>query len=586
MKPLARLFSYIKKHPFYLAFSLIFALLFVISMTFVPLLFGKATDEIVRAINSSIALNDTKFFEYLFIALGLIFVVLVFEFLFDYSINYFVELITKDLKDDVFINLNETSISYIDTHPHGDLVSRCINDTDNINTALISAFKQFYQGIIQIITTLIIMFIYNWILALIVTFLTPIGFLLSFIVAKRSNRFFKKQAKVVGEIGGIVLEDFNNIDVIKSFNYEKKSFDVFSKTNDKLYECGQKAQFFSSFTNPTTRLINNSTYAIVGMIAATLCAISFNDGNVILGASCTVGSILVFIQFSNQFAKPFNEISSCITEIQSGLSSLKRVNEILEQEKDIDEGTLLLNDDVKEIDFNHVYFSYVPNRKLIENFSLPIKQGMKVAIVGPTGCGKTTMINLLLRFYDPTSGSIDINGKSSSFYKKSSFRSKFGMVLQDTWIFNGTVKENIMYGKQDATMDEIIEASKRANCYNFIMRLPKGFDTLISDSSGLSVGEKQLICIARVMLRESRIMILDEATSNIDTRTEMKISTAFNKMTEGKTSFMIAHRLQTIINSDLIIVMKDGHIIETGKHEELLEKHGFYYDLYNAQYVI
>ena len=385
-------------------------------------------------------------------------------------------------------------------------------------------------------------------------------------------------------MSGIVLEDFNNIDLIKSFNFEDEAFIKYKSQNDKLYVAGQKSQFISSLTNPLTRLINNFTYVFVGVIAAILCAVSFNTGNYILGANCTVGTILTFIQYSNQFAKPFNEISSCLTEVQTGYSSLKRINEILNTENDVDNGVLNIDNEIKTISFNNVSFSYEPTQKLIEDFNLTIHEGQKVAIVGPTGCGKTTIINLILRFYDQNSGEIKYNSTNNLDIKKSSLRNTFGMVLQDTWIFHGTVLENIKYAKKDATIEEVEKAASRANALNFIKHLPKGFNTVIDDNSGLSVGEKQLICISRVMLVEPKIMILDEATSNIDTRAEMKISSAFNKMMENKTSFVIAHRLSTIKNSDLIIVMNKGHIIETGTHNDLLNKKGFYYELYNAQY--
>ena len=584
MKKSNRLFSYIKRYPGFLVSSLICALIFVVAMCLTPLFFGKAIDEITLALTNGISLFDTYFFRYLIISVILIVLVLIFQFLFEYFNGLFVERVTKNVKDDVFKKLNEVSIAYIDEHPHGDLVSRVINDSDNLNVALISGFRQFYQGIIQIIVTFIIMFIFNWILGLVVVFLTPFGFLISYNLAHKTNKYFKSQSKIVGDLGALSLESINNIDVIKSNNYEKDSIIEFANINKDLYKVGQKAQFAGSLANPVTRLVNNSTYAIVGMVAALLCAFSYKDGNMILGASCTVGTILTFIQYSNQFAKPFNEISNCIPEIQTGLSSLKRLNAILDEKNDINEGTKIIEKTVEKINFENVNFSYDGKKQIIKDFNLKVEQGQKIAIVGPTGCGKTTIINLLLRFYDPNSGEISFDETDTKSILKNSLRKSFGMVLQDTWIFSGTVRENITYGKNDASEEEIIEACRKANCYDFIMRLPNGFDTYINDYSGLSVGQKQLISIARVMLVNPKIMILDEATSNIDTRTEMKISEAFNLLMKGKTSFVIAHRLSTIINSDLILVMKDGAIIEAGKHKELLEKHGFYYELYNAQY--
>ena len=584
MKPIKRLFSYIKKYPLFLIASLLCALIFVTSMCLTPLLFGKAIDEITFALENSISLFETKFVFYLSFAGILIFLVLVFEFCFEFLNSLFVEKVTKEIKDDIFSKLNKVPISYIDSNYHGDLVSRVINDSDNINVALISGFRQFYQGVIQIIVTFVVMFVLNWILGLVVVVLTPFGFMITYLLAHKTNKYFKGQAKIVGEMGAISLEDINNIDLIKSFNYEENAYEAFKTQNDALYKVGQKAQFSGSLTNPITRLVNNSTYAIVGMVAAILCALSFKDNNIILGASCTVGTILTFIQFSNQFAKPFNEISSCVPEIQTGFSSLKRINNVLNESNDVNDGKEKINEVIKKIEFNHVDFGYSKEKLVIKDFNIDVKEGQKIAIVGPTGCGKTTIINLLLRFYDPSQGSISFDNLNTKDILKESLRSSFGMVLQDTWIFSGTVRENIIYGKKDASEEEIIEATKKANCYDFIMRLPNGFDTYIDDYSGLSVGQKQLISIARVMLVNPKIMILDEATSNIDTRTEMKISAAFNILMEGKTSFVIAHRLSTIIHSDLILVMKDGEIIEQGKHDELLAKHGFYYDLYNAQY--
>ena len=584
MKPIKRLFSYIKKYPLFLIASLLCALIFVTSMCLTPLLFGKAIDEITFALENSISLFETKFVFYLSFAGILIFLVLVFEFCFEFLNSLFVEKVTKEIKDDIFSKLNKVPISYIDSNYHGDLVSRVINDSDNINVALISGFRQFYQGVIQIIVTFVVMFVLNWILGLVVVVLTPFGFMITYLLAHKTNKYFKGQAKIVGEMGAISLEDINNIDLIKSFNYEENAYEAFKTQNDALYKVGQKAQFSGSLTNPITRLVNNSTYAIVGMVAAILCALSFKDNNMILGASCTVGTILTFIQFSNQFAKPFNEISSCVPEIQTGFFFLKRINNVLNESNDVNDGKEKINEVIKKIEFNHVDFGYSKEKLVIKDFNIEVKEGQKIAIVGPTGCGKTTIINLLLRFYDPSQGSISFDNLNTKDILKESLRSSFGMVLQDTWIFSGTVRENIIYGKKDASEEEIIEATKKANCYDFIMRLPNGFDTYIDDYSGLSVGQKQLISIARVMLVNPKIMILDEATSNIDTRTEMKISAAFNILMEGKTSFVIAHRLSTIIHSDLILVMKDGEIIEQGKHDELLAKHGFYYDLYNAQY--
>ena len=422
-------------------------------------------------------------------------------------------------------------------------------------------------------------------LALIVLILTPISFLVSYYVAKSCYNSFKEQSSLQGNMGAKILEDLNNIELIKSSNYENESIEKYEKMNAKLFVVGKKAQFASSLTNPSTRIINNIIYAIICIVGAILCVLAYyKDNNQILGATCTIGIITSFLQYANKFAKPFNEMSSCFGEIEQGIASFKRINEILEEKDDIDIGTTKLVNKVNNLSFENVSFSYDPSVPLIQNFSFNIKKGDHIALVGPTGCGKTTMINLIMRYYDPNSGSIKINGVDTQIIKKSSLRDKIGLVLQDSWIFKGTVFDNIKYSKPNATKEEVIEASKNANAYSFITKLPKGFDTIISDDSGLSNGQKQLITIARVMLKNPEIMILDEATSNIDTRSERKIIKAFNELTKNKTSFIIAHRLSTIVSSDAIIVMKDGHIIEVGKHEELLLKKGFYYELFNAQF--
>ncbi|MFA7111859.1 MAG: ABC transporter ATP-binding protein, partial [Bacilli bacterium] len=513
----------------------------------------------------------------------IVIVVVIAQYFFISLINIFVEKVMKQLKDDVYQKLNNVPISFIDTHGHGDLLSRSINDIDNIANALISSFQQAFEGIIMIITTLIIMYLYNYVLATVVLILTPLGFLLSYFVAKKSHNLYQKQGKLQGEIGSLTLENVSNIELIKSNNYEEISFNKFKEKNDKLYCVGQKAQFASSWTNPSTRLINNTTYGIVGLIGALLIIGYFND---FWGweVTLTIGGLTAFLQYSTQFAKPFNEISSCVNEISLGYTSLKRVNEILLSSNDIDDGKKTIDSDIKCISFNKVYFSYDKNMKLIEDFNFTINHGEKIAIVGPTGCGKTTIVNLLLRFYDPNSGTINLNDIESKTISKESLRNHFGMVLQDTWIFNGTIYQNIIYGRDNVDRNEVILASKEANAYDFIMRLPKGFDTIVSDESGLSQGEKQLICIARMMLVKPEIVILDEATSNIDTRSELKIIDGFNKLMKNRTSIIIAHRLSTIINSDKIIVMKNGHIDDIGTHNELLAKKGFYYDLYSSQF--
>lgn len=573
MKEIKKLFKYFKGNLKLIVLSIFYALIFVISMLLIPYYIGLAIDNIIAVEGKN------AFFNYLIIIACLIVCAVVFEYLFESTLSIFTERVMKKFKDDIYKKINLVSIKFIDTHNKGDLLSRTINDVDNVYNAIISSFKQLFQGVITLITTIVIMFYMNYILALVVLFLTPLALLISYFVASRSSKYFKEQGTLNGQVGAIVLEDLTNFETIKAFNYSEESFKKFETVNNYLYKVGQKSQFISSLTNPSSRLINNGTYAIVGILGAIL-VVSGSS----IGGALTIGGISAFLQYANQFAKPVNEISSCVSELQLGYVSLKRINEILEANNDIDEGKKLLKKPIKNINFDHIYFNYVEGQKLIEDFNFTINKGEKIAIVGPTGAGKTTMVNLLMRFYDPTKGSFLFDGTNSLFVPKKDLRSNFKMVLQETWIFKGTVRDNITYGKKDVSEKELIEACKEANSYDFITRLPNGFETVISDNSGLSIGEKQLINITRVMLNKPDIVILDEMTSNIDTRTEIKILDGFSKLMKNRTSIVIAHRLSTIVNSDKIIVMKDGHIIEVGSHEELLSKKGFYYELYNSQF--
>lgn len=578
------LLKYLKRSLKSVIFSLICCLFFVPATLLIPFFTGKCIDvftETMKQVNPDYSLMLQNELRYLFIICGLIIVVVVFQYIFESFVNIFIERTIVYLRNDLYQKINNVSISFIDSHLHGDLVSRLINDVDNVSTALISGYKQFYQGVITIIFVLSFMFWQNWLLALIVIVFTPLSFLLSYIISKKSHIYFKKQAKEVGDLGAKTLEDFENIDIIKSFNYRDESFKKFKEVNDSLYKVGRKAQFLSSLTNPATRLINNSIYAIVGVVGAILVVYG---NNINIGISLTVGGITTFLQYASQFAKPLNEISSCLSEIQTGLASLKRINEIFEYNDDIDNGVIEVKEEINSLMLKDVMFGYEKDKIIFKDIDFEVKKGQKVAIVGPTGCGKTTIINLLLRFYDPLNGEINVNNINTLDIKKDNLRNHFGMVLQDSWIFHGTVLENITYGKQNATMDEVIKTCKSANCYDLIMRLPQGFDTLISDDEGLSKGEKQLICIARVMLTSPDFLILDEATSNVDTRTEANIGKALDRLMKHKTSIVIAHRLSTIKTSDLILVLKDGKIIEKGNHNELLLEKGFYYNLFNSQY--
>ena len=423
------------------------------------------------------------------------------------------------------------------------------------------------------------MFFVNYILAFVVILITPLSLFVAAYISKRNHRFFTKQAKLKGEIGAYVLEMIENQKIVKGLTYEKQSLEQFQTYNQELYKVGCDAQFSSSLTNPSTRFVNNIVYTAVGIIGMVL---MLHHASFI--PILTIGGLSSFLTYSTQYTKPFNEISGVVTELQTALSSLKRVQELLKIQKEVDEGTNHFQQSIEKIRFDHVYFSYEENQSLIQNFDLTVKKGQKIAIVGPTGCGKTTMINLLMRFYDVNQGGIYINDVNIKDIPKSLYRQRFGMVLQDTWIFHGTVLENVAYGKINATKEEVIEACKKVHAHSFISRLPKGYETIISATSGLSIGEKQLLTIARIMLRYPEIIILDEATSNIDTRTEKKITEAFDEIMKGKTIFVIAHRLSTIQSADKILVMKDGNIIETGTHQELLNQDGFYKKLYYSQF--
>ena len=580
------LFKYLKNEVLSIIVCIILAIITVFCVTFIPYFIGDSVDIISSYLNISDTnlINWNLLYRNILIICLLITTLVIFQLIFDILLGFFVERITVKIRVDTFEKINKVSIKYIDEQSKGDLISRIINDVDNINTGLISGFRQFFSGIVQIIATISIMFYLNWILALVVIVLTPFSFLLSYVIAKKSAKYYKKCNEYIGEGSGIFLEYINNIETVKSFNYGPKSFEKYLKTNENLYIVGQKAQFVSSLVNPASRLINNSIYAFVGTLGALLCVFTSSNGGSFLNTTMSIGMITTFLQYSIQYAKPFDGITSCLSEIQNAFSSLTRIKKVFLTGNDIDEGIIEIDSKIEDISFNNLSFGYVEGQKVIKNFTLNVPYGKKIAIVGPTGCGKTTLINLLLRFYDPNSGTIKLNEINNLDIKKKDIRSHFGMVLQDTWIFNGTVFENIAYGKKDATLEEVKEACVKANCLDFIERLGKGFNTKIADDSGLSAGQKQLICIARVMLLMPDIMILDEATSNIDTRTEMKITEAFKKLTEGKTSFIIAHRLSTIVSSDLILVLKDGEIIEMGTHKDLINKKGFYYELYNAQF--
>ena len=570
-----RLLSYITIHNKLLMISLLTAIINVFFTLLNPILIGDAIDFIIG--------KDNVDFQGILKIIGILILSIILASLSQWIMTRCTNVITyktvQSLREDVFNKINKVPLKYIDSHSHGDIMSRIINDIDQISTGLIQGFSQLFTGIITILGTLGIMIAINFKIALVVVLMTPLSLFVGGFIAKHSKAMFTEQSKIRGEITGYIQEMVGNQKLVKAFSYENNSQEKFEEINSRLYTSGVKSQFFSSLTNPCTRFVNGIVYATVGIISA----ISAINGNI------SIGKISSFLNYANQYTKPFNEISSVITELQSALASAERVFEVLDEEDEIKdkENAIDLKECNGNIEIKDVSFSYNPDVKLIENFNLSVKKGEKIAIVGPTGCGKTTLINLLMRFYNINSGEIFISGHNINDITRKSSRAMFGMVLQETWLYSGTIKENIAYGKPYATDEEIIEAAKMAHAHEFITRLPNGYDTKISgDGNNISQGQKQLLCIARIMLTKPPMLILDEATSSIDTRTEIFIQNAFNKMMEGRTSFIVAHRLSTIKEADLILVMNKGHIIEQGTHEELIEKKGFYANLYNSQFSV
>ena len=487
----------------------------------------------------------------------------------------------KNARDDIYQKINNISIKDFDNKYRGDLLLLEIRDMENFAAGLFAVFKTLIQGIFTVVITIIMMIMVNWILALGVIILSPLSMLMARFVSKFSSKHFKKQSELQARISSISLETLNNIDIVQSLNYEDKALEKFNNENEALKKEGTVASFSASWVNPSTRLVNNVIYVLIGI--AGIIMLAYNTDLAALFAVMSIGRLSSFLSYTNQYTKPFNEISGVANEYESAKASFRRINDFLNLNNDLDEGIDEIND-IEFISFKDMSFSYDPNKKLIENFSLDIKKGQKVAIVGPTGAGKTTLINLLMRFYDPLSGDIYINDKPYQKYEKASLRSNIGMVLQDTWIYSCTILDNIRYLKKDASEEEVIEAAKKAHVDIFIETLPDKYQTIVSNKSGLSEGQRQMIAIARVMLLNPNLVILDEATSNIDTRSEKLITDAFDQMMKEKTSIVIAHRLSTIEKADVIIVMKDGAVVETGDHSSLMKKQGFYYSLYASQY--
>ena len=570
MKAKNRLFAYLKPFRKSLVIALVFALLFVVAQIGQPFLLGRALDA-----------NQHDFYIYVFVALGLVISGTAFAYLFELIVMNVSQKIIKRVRDEVYEKINAISVKDFDQKTHGDLVLLEIRDMENLSAGLFAVFKTLMQGIFTIIVTIVMMVMVNWILALGVIILSPLSMIMAKIVSGFSHKHYKKQSELQADISSISLETLNNIDIVQSLNYEDQSIEIFDKSNEKLKKEGRIAQFSASWVNPSTRLVNNIIYVLIGITGVIM--LSYDAKLATVFAVMTIGRLSSFLSYTNQYSKPFNEVSNVAAEYENAKASFNRINDFLNLENDVNEGEENV-DKIETIEFKNMSFSYDENRPLIEGFNLAIKKGQKVAIVGPTGAGKTTLINLLMRFYDPVSGDIVINGLQSSTVTKQSLRQNIGMVLQDTWIFTGTILDNIRYFRQTASEEEIKEAAKKAHADIFINTLPDGYLTKVSNKTGLSEGQRQMIAIARVMLLNPELVILDEATSNIDTRSEMLITEAFDTMMKEKTSIVIAHRLSTIEKADVIIVMKDGAIVETGNHQELMKKQSFYYSLYSSQY--
>lgn len=571
-KTIKRLLTYCR--PYRVILGLIFILSFIsVCLTLItPILFGQAIDLLI-----GIGLVDfSRLFWQLLVIVGVVLAGALVQWILGQLTNKITYNITNDLRDRVFEKIHLLPLKYIDSTPHGDIIGRVINDIDLIAAGLLQSFTSLFTGVATIVGTIIIMCLINLSIAIVVIVLTPLSLLVASLIVKRTHIYFKEQLELRGEMNGYIEEMIGNQRIIKAFNYEQMNEERFKEVNQRMHVSGVKSQFYGALINPTTRIVNSLVYGAVGVFGA----IS------VLNGSFTVGLLSSFLTYANQYTKPFNEISSVMTEMQTALAASQRVFNLLDEpvEKPVSNPQ---NVEIMEgnVSLKNVYFSYDPKVSLIENLSLEALPGQTIAIVGKTGCGKTTLINLLMRFYDQNSGSIMVDNVNTLDMERDYLRRMYGMVLQESWIFKGTIKENIAYGKSDATDEQIIAAAKKARVHKFIMKQPEGYDTMIDEDGGnISQGQKQLICIARIMLTKPPMLILDEATSSIDTRTELQIQEAFETMMKGRTTFIVAHRLSTIKNADMILVMDKGHILEQGTHQELLEKQGYYYNLHNSQF--
>lgn len=568
-----KILRYIKHYWWLILVSLFCAAVSVVFTLYLPTLTGYAVDAMIDK-----GQVDFTILKELLVKMAVVIAITgVAQWFMNVANNRITYLVVRDIRQDAFHKIQKLPLKYLDAHPAGDVVSRIIADVDQFADGLLMGFTQAFTGILTILGTLIFMLRMNVWITLVVVLVTPLSFFVAAFIAKKTHSMFQKQSETRGEQTGLIDEMIGNQQVVQAYGHEKKALEQFDEVNDRLEHYALRATFFSSITNPATRFVNNLVYAGVGIVGALFA----------INGMLSVGTLSCFLSYANQYTKPFNEISGVITELQNAITCAGRVFELIEEQEETE--NIPAKESIAQteghVSIEHVDFSYVEDKPLIQDLNVSVKPGQRVAIVGPTGCGKTTIINLIMRFYDVNRGAIKIDGKDIRDLSRENLRNQYGMVLQETWLKDGTVLDNILFGNKNATREEAIEAAKLSHAHSFIKRLPNGYDTVIKENGEtLSQGQRQLLCIARVILCKPSILILDEATSSIDTRTEMQIQSAFEKLMEGRTSFIVAHRLSTIQNADIILVMKDGQIIEQGNHEELLEKNGFYYNLYTSQF--
>ncbi len=570
---LKKVLSYLRRYWFFMALSVLLAAASVAASLYIPILTGSAVDLILGPGQVDFS-GIFRILVKIGIAIG---VAALCQWTMNVSNNHVAYRVVRDIRQDAFRRLQKLPLRYLDSHPAGEVVSRMVADVDQFADGLLMGFTQLFTGVLTILGTLFFMFSVNVGISLVVVLVTPVSLFVAAFIAKRTYDMFRLQSQVRGEQTGFVEEMVGEQKVVQAFGREKKALEQFDEVNERLRKCSLRAIFFSSITNPSTRFVNSLVYTGVGLVGALS----------VVGGGLTVGQLSCFLSYANQYTKPFNEISGVVTELQNALACAGRVFELIEEEPQLPDSpnAVQLEHVEGRVSIEDVFFAYQKGQRLIEHFNLEVKPGQRVALVGPTGCGKTTVINLLMRFYDVDSGVIRVEGTDIREVTRNSLRKNYGMVLQDTWLKQGTIRENIAYGKPEATLEEVVEAAKAAHVHSFIKRLPQGYDTVIGEDGGaISQGQKQLLCIARVMLCLPPMLILDEATSSIDTRTEARIQKAFAKMMQGRTSFIVAHRLSTIQDADVILVMRDGHIIEQGSHQALLAQGGFYAELYNSQF--